>query len=280
MKNIFILLLLIPAFCLGENPRCNEVREGVFKMHGLYGSLHTIIRTDEKQIEYWGSSATVFEYDIRWISDCIYLLFNPIVVKGFDSLLAMNCSDTLINEITEVNPYWHTITSYVRDCEPKTELTYFSVDTTNKYKDLSALEIFKDFKGRFSAGTFVGYNYIISCKQHSFDSSNYVLAFLEGLVINEKSKFKILDDVYCKIDSTEKITTYNCRFNNKYDKEIVAIYCSTNKKEEAQIIRAWRFNKIKLKIEEVPVELVKFREADKFLTIWNENTFEELKFEE
>ncbi len=261
---------MLPIICSADNINCLDMRQGLFKMHGLYGSLNTIIRTNQKQTETLGKTGTVFEYDIEWTSDCTYLLCNRKTVKGNDSMMTLKNTDTIYGEIVEVNKYWHKVISSVNNGNNRTEENYFSVDTTSVYKDLNDLDEFKNYKGKSSGGTLVGYNYAITYKQHSTELNNYILAFLEALVVEEKSKFKVLDDVYFTLDTNQKIATSNCRFNDKYDKEIIAIYSSVNPQEEAEIVRAWRFNKLKLKIEEVPVENVRYKEADKKKLIWND----------
>lgn len=149
------------------------------------------------------------------------------------------------------------------------KLNLFKVDTTLLYRDFSELEKFKDYQGADRGGTLVGYNYIASYAQHSIDKAKYVIAFEEALVFDEKSKFKLFDNVYCTIDSNQTLATRNCRYNDAYDKEIVAIY-TPNQGEEANIVKAWRFNKLTLKIEEVDIGKVKYKEADKNLSLWDE----------
>ena len=261
---------MLPIICNAGNIDCEVVRQGIYKVHGLYGSLNTIVRTNEKQIETIGRTGTVFEYEIQWTSNCTFWLLNRKTIKGTDSLMALVNTDTIYNEIRESNRYWHKVAYTVNGCEPIKEISYFKIDTTSIYKDLSDLEKFKDYKGAKSGGTLVGYNYAVTYKQHSENPDKYLIAFLEGLVVNGKSRFRILDNINCDFDTTQKITTSNCRFNNKYDKEIIAIYCPADANEEAQIIRAWRFNKIRLRIEEVAVELVKFKGADKRISMWDE----------
>jgi len=261
---------MFPIISAADNIICKDTQQGIFKFHGLYGSLNTIVRTNEKQTETLGKTGTVFEYDIQWTSDCTYLLFNRNTIKSNDSIPAVMYSDTIYNEVVEANDYWHKVVSSVNGNDPKIETSYFIIDTTSAYRDLDELDKFKDYKGKSSGGTLVGYNYAVTYKQHSTEMSNYIIAFLEALVINKKSKFKVLDDVYFSLDTNQKIVTSNCRFNDKYDKEIIAIYSSTNRDEDALIIKAWRFNKLKLKIEEVPVENVKYKESDKKKLIWSD----------
>src|SRR5436190_18521117 len=121
MCGKFIFLLLIPAISIAQNLDCKNIHEGIYKSHDLYGSLNTTIRTYNKQTVTWGRSVKEIAYDIQWTSDCSYLQFNQKVLMGNDSMLSITSSDTIYNEIIEVNKYWHKIISAVNGCEPKSE---------------------------------------------------------------------------------------------------------------------------------------------------------------
>jgi hypothetical protein len=258
-----LFLLLFTNTCISQTIDCSDIRQGLYKSHGLYGSLNTIIRTNEKQTETWGKSGLVVEYDIQWTSDCNYILFNGHVLKGNDSTYTLSNKDTIYNEVIEKAKYWIKNSSALNDSGPKVVEDYFMVDTTDVYKDLNEVEKLKDYNGSAGGGTFVGYNYAIKYKQHSTEANKYRFLFLEALIINDKSKFKVLDTFDCTLDSSQRITITNCRFNDKYDKEIAAIFISGKPTDEACITLARRFNKLSLRIEEVNSELVKYRLADK-----------------
>jgi hypothetical protein len=263
-----LILLLFPEICIAGNIACIDIHDGIFKVRSLDGSLHTIIRTLEKQTEISGSNGVVKEYDIDWLSDCTYMLFNGRVVNGIDSMFLNIKDDTLINEITEVTKMWHKIRPTINEEPSKIELNLFKIDTSTLYRDLNQLEKFKEYTGA-SGGTLVGYNYVATFLQHSIDTNKFVFAFEEALPFGETSKFKLLDSVHFTIDCYQQFTTTNCRYNGKYDKEIVAVYCSDKADEDADIIKAWRFNKLTLKIEEVQTERVKYTVADRKRSAWD-----------
>jgi hypothetical protein len=261
-KTIFILLFF-PVAGLAQNLDCSDIKTGLYKVHGLYGSLNTIMRTNEKQTETWGKSGLVVQYDLQWTTDCNYILFNGHVLKGIDSTYSISGKDTIFNEVVEKTKYWIKNSSSLKDTGQKVVEDYFIVDTTNVYRDLSEVEKLKDYNGSAGGGTFVGYNYAIKYKQHTTESNKYRFIFLEALIINDKSKFKVLDSFDCTLDSTQRITITNCRFNDKYDKEIAAIFISEKPTEEACITLAKRFNKLSLRIEDVDSDKVKYKLADK-----------------
>jgi hypothetical protein len=268
MMKLFFLLFLIPVVTFPGGIDCKQMQQGIFKLHGLYGSLNTVVRTQEKQTEIWGQSGLVLEYDICWTSDCTYWLSNRKVLKGKDSLIKGNPSDTLYCEISPENEYWHKVTSIDTSGQTK-DASYFHVDTSTVYRDLGDLEKLKEYTGKQGGGSFVGYNYAVSYKQHAADTSQYIIAFLEALMVHDRSKFKLLDYVCWTVDSNQRIATSNCRFNDKFDKEVIAVYSSGDAGKEATIVKAWRFNKRRLKIEEVNCEEVKFKEADRAVPLWD-----------
>ena len=259
----FIILLILPGFCTAEKITCNNFREGIYKVHGLYGSLNVIVRTNEKQIETSGKSGIIVEYNIRWTSECTYQLFNRHVISGNEIITTISNKDTLYNEIVELNKDWHKIVFTLNGWEPKVEENYFNVDTSLAYKDLNELEKLKEYNGPTIGATFLSYNYATTYKQYSNVLNKYVIAFLECLMFGEKSKFKIIDTINCTLDTNQKISISNCRYNDKYDNEIIVIYDSANPNEEARIIKSWRFNTVRLKIEEIDINTVKYKEADK-----------------
>jgi hypothetical protein len=270
--KIYVLSVLSVLFIHGNsvagNINCPEAKRGIFKVRSRDGSLHTVVRNEQVQTETSARTGNVIQSDIQWTSDCSFILFNRRLLRGSDSLKYDLKYDTLYNEIKEDNGYWETISSTYKDSTYKT--TFFRIDTLKMYSDLTELDQFREYKGGKSSGTFASYNYVISCVQHPVDKSKYILAYEEALPIGNSTKYKLLDNVFCTLDSNLRITTVNCRYNDMYDKEIVAMYYSTNKKTEALIVKSWRFSKASLKIEEVPVQKVKYKEADKYLTIWED----------
>jgi len=262
-------LLLFPVLCQAGNFDCKEIKEGLFKLESEDGSLHTVVRTKDKQTENVGKTGLVSEFDIRWTSACSYILFNRRVVKGTDNMPVDFKIDTLYNEIVEVNGNKHRIVSSIKGYDIKIEAVLVKLDTAKLYRDLREIEKFKNYNGTTKGGKLISDKYSIAYKQNSNDKTDFLIALEEVLSVDHKSKFKLLDYLFFKMESTQDLTTSNCRFNDKYDKEIVAIYISKNDNEESKIIKAWRFNREKLKIETVDISKVKYKVADKNLFFWD-----------
>jgi len=270
MWKIFVFLLVMPVMSYAGEINCNDIHQGIFKTHGLYSSLNTIIRTEDKQVEIKGRSAVVLEYDICWTSDCSFMLYNRKIVRGRDSLLQGEATDTIYNVVQFSNGYFHSVISSVKGDTTSMKVTYFNIDTTRVYRELHELDKLSECVGPTGGGTFLGYNYAVSYKQHSPDDNDYTIVFLEALPVGKESRFKLLDYVSCTVEELNGIAISNCRYNGKYDNEIIALYCSDNEKEEAMIIKAWRFNKLSLRIEEVKPEKVQYKEEDRLVPMWEE----------
>jgi len=268
MTKIFILLFF-PFLCQAGNIDCKDIREGLFKLESLDGSLYTIVRTKDKQTENVGKTGLVSEFDIKWTSNCSYILFNRRVLKGTDNMPPDFKIDTLYNEIVEVNGDKHKIVSSIKGYDMKIEAVLVKLDTTKLYRDLNEVEKFKNYNGTTKGGTLISDKYSIAYKQNSNDKTDFIIALEEVVSVDHKSKFKLLDYLFFKMELMQDLTTSNCRFNDKYDKEIVAIYISKNDNEEAKIIKAWRFNRETLKIETVDTSKVKYKVADENLFFWD-----------
>lgn len=262
MKTLAILLLF-PFLCQAIEINCDSLKVGLFKLNSEDNSLHTITRTKEKQTENISKTGLISEFDIKWTSNCTYLLYNRRVISGKDNIPEGFKIDTLYNEIIEITGDSHKTISYMKGYDFKVEATLVKIDTLALYRDISNIEKFKEYNGTTRGGTLIGDNHSVAYRQNTLDKQEYIIAFQETFSINHKAKFKLLDYVKFKMKENENLATSNCRFNDKYDKEVIAIYTSKNEKEEAKIKKAWRFNRHTLKIEPVDKSKVKYKVADK-----------------
>ena len=269
MIKIFTLLVF-PFLCQASSIDRRDIREGFLKLENEDRSLHAIFRTKDKQHQNVGQTGLINEFEIKSTSDLSYTLYNQRILKGKDNMPANFKINTLYNEIVKVNGDKHKIVSSIKVYDMKVETVLTKLDTTKLYTDLSEVDKFKNYKGSTKGGTLISDKYLISYKQNTNDTKDFLIAFEEILSIDHKSKFKLLDYLFFKMGSTQDLITSNCRFNGKYDKEIVAIYTSKSDNEEAKIIKAWRFNRQTLKIEAVDISKVKYKVADKNLFFWDQ----------
>jgi hypothetical protein len=119
---------LISFLFLQRDVNCKAFKEGTFKANSVDGSIHTITRSSDKQTEHVGKTGLISEFDIKWISDCTYILFNRKVIKGKDEWPAELNSDTLYNEIVEVTGDDYKVVSSMKRFDIKVELTLTKVN--------------------------------------------------------------------------------------------------------------------------------------------------------
>lgn len=230
-------------------------------MQSVDGSPHTIVRTKTKQRENVNGSVT--ELDIKWTGDCTYLLYNWKVVEGADDKSTDGLTlDTLYNEIVEVVGNKHRVVSTMRGYDMKVEATLVKADTALLYREFNELPQFMEYGDEAYGGIMMDDNYSLAYKRKAGTKNNYLIVFEEAYSINLRSKFKLLDTAGFTLVGNQSITAGNCRFNDQYDPEIVVVYSSRNDNKEAEIYKAWRFNRTTLRIETVDAKKVKYTKAD------------------
>jgi hypothetical protein len=65
------------------------------------GSVTIITRTGNKQIENFNNGVRISEFEVKWTSECEYLLFNRKVIKGIDPWSEINI-DTLRIKVVKI----------------------------------------------------------------------------------------------------------------------------------------------------------------------------------
>jgi hypothetical protein len=110
MRNLLILTGIIMTCSLtscGQDIDCKSLRKGSFELIGEDSTTHIITRLDNKQHETIKEFGLVSEFDLEWINECEYKLFNHKVVKGKDRFPEMKI-DTLHCKIIDINGKEHT----------------------------------------------------------------------------------------------------------------------------------------------------------------------------
>ena len=118
----YILIIILPFLISNKNLTCADFHSGTFELPSVDGSTHRIVRKDNKQTEFVGKTGLVSEFNIKWLNDCKYLLYNRRVIKGKDEAPEFN-KDTLINEIISVTDNKCIITSILMGYDQKVEST-------------------------------------------------------------------------------------------------------------------------------------------------------------
>ena len=99
MKILILLIvsILILPFQLRE---CENIKNGKFSTENTDGSVTIITRTGNKQIENF-NNVRISEFEVKWTSECEYLLFNRKVIKGIDPCSEINI-DTLRIKVVKI----------------------------------------------------------------------------------------------------------------------------------------------------------------------------------
>lgn len=97
MKKLLLFsICTFPLLSLGQE--CNDFKTGRYTTEN---SKTIIIRTENRQEEIIESLGLHVSYDIAWINNCHYALYNRKQVKGSLSYIGSN-SDTIFIEITNI----------------------------------------------------------------------------------------------------------------------------------------------------------------------------------
>lgn len=247
--------------------KCSNFKTGVFKL--VDNSVYTIQRSEHKQIENDIRTGSITALDIKWLTDCTYILFNPKALKGEDDIPSEFKTDTLYNEIKNINGNSHIVVSTSKKYKFETQTTIVKVEDSLLYRNIKDLPAFKEYNGTSWGSTALDDNYAIDYRQKTNSKNEFVFVFEETYSINHRGMFRLLDNVFASKKNNQSIATRNCRFNEKFDPEIIAIYSSKNDEKEAKIIKAWRCNRKTLKIEIVDTKNIKYKVSDNSLNLWN-----------
>lgn len=113
MKFSLLLLIALTLLSFTLKDECKGFRNGTFELNSAEGKKHTIIRKGNKQTEYVEKAKSLSEFDIKWIDDCSYILFNRRILKGED-LYSDSNSDTLYVEVIEIKGNFFKIKSKMK----------------------------------------------------------------------------------------------------------------------------------------------------------------------
>lgn len=109
MRIYFILAVFAPFFDTAQITECKDLKEGIF--HLSHNSIYSITRTKTKQVEKDQKTGLQAELQIKWISECVYLLFNAKITKPDGSII--NQTDTVYNEIISITRNRYKVKSWM-----------------------------------------------------------------------------------------------------------------------------------------------------------------------
>lgn len=269
------LLLLITFFSTdfikAQVNNCHEFKTGVFQFPGTNGGVYTIIRTDTSQFERNSRKAQYSKMKIRWETPCYYTLYDLVEYKWGKQPV----KDSLIMEMGNIlykfeKPNRFFIKTFVPGFSDTIETIFTKLDTNNCYNNLFQLSAFSEYKNSNAYGQILlGEIHSIEYYESNKIPNKYLIVFETTYHGENLNKSRLLDSTVVQLRDKENITNSNCRFEGRFDDEIIAIYKSKDENKEAKIIRAWRCNRKTEKIEEVDVKKVQYKEIDrKKMTNW------------
>lgn len=111
----FILIFLLFGFTnLFYAQSCQSLHKGTFRSTTAGIESFTIARKSNIQIEHNEKTGTITQFDIKWITKCKYIIYNPKVLHGKINYPPEITLDTLYNEIISINKTDHTVKSYFK----------------------------------------------------------------------------------------------------------------------------------------------------------------------
>ena len=100
MKILVLLIVYILTLPL-QIRECKNIKNGKFSTENPDGSVTIITWKGNKQIENLNNGERISEFEVKWKSECEYLLFNRRVIKGIDPWLGIN-GDTLRIKVVKI----------------------------------------------------------------------------------------------------------------------------------------------------------------------------------
>lgn len=269
MKTLILLALTITNCAFGQTDYCKDFKTGVYQYLGKNGGVYTIIRTDTNQFERNTKEAKHTYVKIKWLSDCQYVLFDRTVYKWGNAVKDTTTKElyNTIYKFEQPNKYF--VKTYYQGSTDTIQTILKKFDTSQSYNNLFQLSGFSAYKNSKSFGQQVlGENYSIDYYENTSINNKYLITFETTYQAEQLNWSRLLDSTTIDIAEGQHITNSNCRFKGAFDDEIIAVYTSINKDKEALIIKAFRCNRQTEKIEPVDINLVQFKESDRFRIKW------------
>jgi hypothetical protein len=268
MKNLLLPLLLLLSTTTASaqlNP-CAGFRTGVFQFPGIEGGVYTVIRTDSTQTERHSRQPGYSVMKIRWNSNCTYTLYDRVeytpgkAPKPETEILAMH---NVIYKFEQPGHYY--VHTFVPGYPDTISTAFTKLDLGKKwYNNLFQLPEFAEYKDSKAYGqTLLGDIHSIDYYESTKTPGLYLLTFetsYHGAALNYST---LLDSVSMQLKEGQNIARSNCRYQGKFDEEIIAVYHSRNEKKEARILKAFRCNRASGKIEAVATRDVRYKETHK-----------------
>ncbi|WP_425077205.1 hypothetical protein [Psychroserpens sp. S379A] len=102
MNKIFPLIFALTGF-LFTTQNCNTVKTGTYIIENENYGFSVLIRKESSQEEIIEQLGIHSKFDLIWIDECNYALFNRTILKGSDMFPKAKKTDTLFIEVIGVS---------------------------------------------------------------------------------------------------------------------------------------------------------------------------------
>ena len=107
MKRIFILIISLLTLMSARAQKCDNIKQGKFRMSDAENPEYLITRTANHQIEENKTTGLKMQFDVKWTSDCNYELSKPKVLKG-EAPFPVSDNHVLYVKVTKVTSTYYT----------------------------------------------------------------------------------------------------------------------------------------------------------------------------
>lgn len=107
-----VIFIILSCFFIDKQLTCEDFKKGTFDLPSANNSVHRIIRKSNKQIEIAEKDDMRSEFDIKWLDECTYILYNGRITTKGKRNMSQYYKDTLYNQISNISGNMCTVTSW------------------------------------------------------------------------------------------------------------------------------------------------------------------------
>ena len=249
---------------------CETCKEGIFLVETKEDKVQTIIRDGLKQEEYHSNTGITYEFDVYWYSERAFVLNNRRVTTGENNSLISADPGLIFCNIEKVKGDTVTISQYSEAEKSFATVKHVIIDSSKTYSHIRTLPTFEDYTATPKGGRLLNHKVSLSYGAHPMDRQKFFLA-LELTVVSTKTftRSVLLDSLFYSLEDGQKLATENIKYQGNYDEELIAVYRPTAVEDSVEIVKGWRANAKKGKIEGVAIDKTQYRPSEEHDMIYN-----------
>lgn len=122
-KLVFLFIILLPILSLGQDIKCDQFKNGMFKITDEKLGTCIIERNGDTQIEIGIEAAIKLEFRVVWLNDCTYTLELKKILDNPNNTVLPEDMILIVTIIeTKANSYIQKSTSNLSDMEYISEM--------------------------------------------------------------------------------------------------------------------------------------------------------------